>query len=85
MFFYFALLLTLCAFQELRFILYVFPILTLAAAVACERLWRSKMLRSIIRIGLVGALVASLLATTVFSIAAYYNYPGSAMLRRGTF
>ena len=66
-----------CApFQELRFIIYVFPMVTLAAAVACERLWRSKRFTWFLRLALVGAVGCSLLATAVFSAAAIHNYPG---------
>lgn len=63
-------------FQELRFIIYVFPMVTLAAAVACERLWRSKRFTWFLRLVLVGAVGCSLLATAVFSAAAMHNYPG---------
>lgn len=66
--------------QELRFIIYVFPIVTLSAAVACDRLWRSKSLQSLMRLGLVGALAVSLLASSVFMAASMYNYPGTSPL-----
>jgi alpha-1,6-mannosyltransferase len=68
--------------QELRFIIYVFPILTLPAAMACERLWTSKGLRLLLRTAVVGAVLGGLLITAVFAVAAHYNYPGGVALRR---
>ena len=64
--------------QELRFIIYVFPMVTLAAAVACERLWRSKRFTWFLRLAVVGLVACSLAATGVFMTAAVHNYPGEA-------
>ena len=60
--------------KELRFVFPALPLLNLCAAVACERLWRSKLLRIIV-LGIVAATLAATLI--VFAPASRNNYPGA--------
>ena len=54
------------------------PLLNLCAAVACERLWRSRVLR----IAVLGVVAATAAATlVVFAPASRNNYPGGVALR----
>ena len=54
------------------------PLLNLCAAVACARLWRSKLLRIVV-VGIVAATAAATLI--VFAPASRNNYPGGVALR----
>ena len=73
--------------KELRFIFPALPLLNLAAAVACDRLFTNKKRRLLLRLALVaipvGALVVTAAGTVlVFGPAAVENYPGGVALRR---
>lgn len=67
--------------KELRFIIYVFPVLNLAAAIGLARLWRRKTWSLAALVGVL--LVVSTACTTVFfTIASSRNYPGGVALQR---
>eukprot|EP00040_Diaphanoeca_grandis_P028187 m.162173 g.162173 ORF g.162173 m.162173 type:complete len:488 (+) comp31265_c0_seq2:119-1582(+) len=79
----FVLAYSLLPHKELRFIIYVFPILNVAAGVGAVRLWRQKhFLSPILKLVVVGLVVATLGSTFVFSGASQRNYPGAAALAK---
>ncbi|EFO87966.1 hypothetical protein CRE_05469 [Caenorhabditis remanei] len=65
--------------KELRFIIYVLPIFSLAAAVFCAKMfinkWKS-LFRTILYFGVVMHLFANILCTAMFLLVASKNYPG---------
>ena len=64
--------------KELRFVFPALPLLNLCAAVACERFWRSRVLR----LGVLGVVAATAAATLIiFAPASRNNYPGGVALR----
>jgi len=71
--------------KELRFIIYVFPMLNVAAAVACHRLWMLRK-RGVIRRLLAWTAVLHLLvnvaATGGFLYISHLNYPGGIAMHR---
>ena len=71
-------LLSFIPHKELRFVFPALPLLNLCAAVACERLWRNRILRVAV-LGVVAATAAATLI--VFAPASRTNYPGGAALR----
>ena len=71
-------LLSFIPHKELRFVFPALPLLNLCAAVACERLWRSRVLR----IAVLGVVAATAAATLIiFAPASRNNYPGGMALR----
>ena len=71
-------LLSFIPHKELRFVFPALPLLNLCAAVACERLWRSRVLR----IAVLGVVAATAAATLIiFAPASRNNYPGGVALR----
>ncbi|KAE9552950.1 hypothetical protein FO519_003827 [Halicephalobus sp. NKZ332] len=69
--------------KELRFIIYVFPILNLAAAVFCARVWINKWkswIRCILALGVIGHIVANGLYSSASLYASSSNYPGGTAL-----
>lgn len=57
--------------------------LNLGAAVGLARLWRLKWRWSgVLRLAAIGALVATVCTTLLFTAAAYNNYPGGIALQR---
>ncbi len=64
--------------KELRFVFPALPLLNLCAAVACERLWRNRILR----VAVLGVVAATAAATLIiFAPASRNNYPGGVALR----
>ena len=73
--------------KELRFIIYVFPLLNVVAAEACKRFWEaSKSKPSIMRRLFALIAVGHLLANALFSIFMLYisshNYPGGTAMMK---
>ncbi|VDM46724.1 unnamed protein product [Toxocara canis] len=69
--------------KELRFIIYSFSILNLAAAAVCARLWINRhksWLRYLIAIGLCAHLIANCVGTCVLVYASSRNYPGGSAI-----
>eukprot|EP00038_Savillea_parva_P012988 m.208217 g.208217 ORF g.208217 m.208217 type:complete len:507 (-) comp24064_c0_seq1:219-1739(-) len=79
----FVLLYSALPHKELRFIIYVFPVLNLAAAVGLARLWRLQWrVAPLLRLAAMGALGVTLATTIMFSTASSLNYPGGVALQR---
>ncbi|TRY63051.1 hypothetical protein TCAL_00322 [Tigriopus californicus] len=70
--------------KELRFIIYTFPVLNVAAAVACQRIWRN-MSRSwiwkVLALAVFGHFVANAAFSTLMLQVSQSNYPGGQALR----
>ena len=78
--------------KELRFVIYVVPLLTAAAAVGCDRLLAlvashrtsSRLVRFAVLSFIVGCVGASALLTLVSAHSSSWNYAGGEALLRGT-
>ncbi|XP_034238883.1 probable Dol-P-Man:Man(7)GlcNAc(2)-PP-Dol alpha-1,6-mannosyltransferase [Thrips palmi] len=79
----FVLLYSLLPHKELRFIIYIFPLLNVVAAAACSRLWEARAqspLHSIFALGAVGHLLLNSLFSVLLLCIATQNYPGGFAL-----
>ncbi|KAG0431398.1 hypothetical protein HPB47_021814, partial [Ixodes persulcatus] len=71
--------------KELRFIVYVFPLLNVAAARACLFVWNNRLKSSwhvVFTLGVCMHLVANLCATGLLLYISSYNYPGGHALKK---
>ncbi|XP_052282957.1 dol-P-Man:Man(7)GlcNAc(2)-PP-Dol alpha-1,6-mannosyltransferase-like [Dreissena polymorpha] len=71
--------------KELRFIIYVIPVLNVAAAEACHRLWISKSksyLQALLALLAVLHIAGNITTTSVFMYTSHSNYPGGVALAR---
>jgi len=71
--------------KELRFIVYVFPVLSTAAASACNRLWQRRnisMLRRVLSLGVAAHLLINCLVTVFLLYIARLNYPGGIAIQQ---
>uniref|UniRef100_A0A1B6IWE4 Mannosyltransferase n=1 Tax=Homalodisca liturata TaxID=320908 RepID=A0A1B6IWE4_9HEMI len=71
--------------KELRFIIYVFPIFNVAAAFACQKIWslsqKSQIVR-LLRLAIVGHVVANAVFSLFLLSVAAVNYPGGKAIAR---
>ncbi|KAI0215585.1 Dol-P-Man:Man(7)GlcNAc(2)-PP-Dol alpha-1,6-mannosyltransferase [Lamellibrachia satsuma] len=71
--------------KELRFIIYVFPVLNTAAAIVCSRIWmmrRRSWLRGCLALVAVGHLFVNMAITGGLLYVSHYNYPGGTALHQ---
>nr|SVE84204.1 EOG090X04MD [Daphnia pulex] len=69
--------------KELRFIVYALPLLNVAAAAACSRLWENRTKgkwRTLLALVAIGHLVANLVLTSFLLMVSRANYPGGEAL-----
>ena len=70
--------------KELRFIIYTFPVLNTAAAVAINRIWISRhksLIGQLLSLAVIGHLGANLLMTSGLLHISSLNYPGGEAIR----
>ncbi|XP_060859004.1 probable Dol-P-Man:Man(7)GlcNAc(2)-PP-Dol alpha-1,6-mannosyltransferase [Metopolophium dirhodum] len=77
----FVLIYSILPHKELRFIIYVFPVLNVSAATCCNRVWRTRFrpkgFKNLIALVFcVGHIIGNLAFTVILLSAAIKNYPG---------
>ncbi|KAL7301550.1 hypothetical protein TKK_0005982 [Trichogramma kaykai] len=81
----FVLLFSFLPHKELRFIMYVIPLLNVSAAAACHRIWenRSKSVwRALLALGVIGHLVCNVLLSMFLLCLSGLNYPGGIAITK---
>ncbi|KAI8118355.1 6-mannosyltransferase, Probable Dol-P-Man:Man(7)GlcNAc(2)-PP-Dol alpha-1 [Lucilia cuprina] len=80
----FVLIYSILPHKELRFIIYVFPVLNLAAATACQRFWQNSsksIWHGFLSLCAGGHLLVNVLITLFLLLVSRTNYPGGLALR----
>ncbi|XP_015124305.1 probable Dol-P-Man:Man(7)GlcNAc(2)-PP-Dol alpha-1,6-mannosyltransferase isoform X2 [Diachasma alloeum] len=81
----FVLLFSFLPHKELRFIIYVFPLLNIAAASVCHRIWQNRAkstLWAILSLGIIAHLILNAIGSMFFLCVAGSNYPGGMAIMR---
>lgn len=71
--------------KELRFIIYVFPLLNVSAAVACHRIWKNRAKtkwNGFLALTIPGHIILNFVFTTFMLYVASFNYPGGMAIAR---
>ncbi|XP_017787127.1 PREDICTED: probable Dol-P-Man:Man(7)GlcNAc(2)-PP-Dol alpha-1,6-mannosyltransferase [Nicrophorus vespilloides] len=79
----FVLIFSILPHKELRFIIYVFPFLNVAAAAACNRIWINKeksRIYHLLSLGVIAHLIVNSIFTLFLLTISSTNYPGGAAI-----